>query len=503
MPGIDFGTTNTKSAYADAAGKPTAAPNPRGELATPTVVYYPDGAPPLIGREAHEQGFIDPGNLARNFKLQLGSTENVLSNGRSLRPTDPTTHVLARAKEDLERALNRRVHEMVITCPANSKDDFKQALIEACETADLVPILVMPEPTAAGYAYAITLLGRQALVLVYDFGGGTFDTSLLSVDGHQITVLATEGVAKLGGNDINQRLRTQVLEQATKVFGEIPDPVKDALFYLELDYRVEQAKISLTNRSEVPIVVSYKGKQCVVKIQRDAFHRAIDDLGQQSLQAMDRVLGAAGVKCSAVDRLLMVGGTSKLPYLQELVANHTGLVPRIDIDPDKAVVYGAALAYVAEQAKRGQATFVHGKVIPSPGVFMRDVTAHAVGCCVLDDQSADKRLKNAVIVPKNTPIPCQRTDTFCLEHDDQTCARIEILQGEPDADRDDCLLIGEMLLEDLPVETKRTPRLQVEYVIDINGMVTATATDKKGGQRKSVSVDYKKGISPKAKPLSV
>lgn len=168
------------------------------------------------------------------------------------------------------------------------------------------------------------------------------------------------------------------------------------------------------------------------------------------------------------------------------------------VDPDKAIAYGAAIACASELAKRGG-----GGTIPDPGIFYRDVTAHAVGCTVVDGAGAEKHLRQSVIIRQNTPIPCQKTDSFCLEHEGQIQANIEILQGEPGADRDDCLLIGEIVLENLPPESKRTKRIQVEYIVDANGMVTATATDKLSSQQKTVSVDYKKGIKPKDKPRPV
>ena len=153
--------------------------------------------------------------------------------------------------------------------------------------------------------------------------------------------------------------------------------------------------------------------------------------------------------------------------------------------------------------KRGNTPYFKGKIIPTPGVFVRDVTAHAVGCCVVDRPGPGKRLLHSVIIPKNTTVPCQRLDSFFLESEDQTEARVEILQGEPDAERDACLLIGELTLDNLPTESTRTQRIQVEYVIDTNGMVTATATDKVSGRQKTVSVDYKKGIKAKDKPKAV
>ena len=503
MPAIDFGTTRMKAAYADGSGKPVAVPNSRGDLATPTVVNYPEAGPPLVGQDAYEQGFVDPTNTARNFKLLLGSTANILGNGRNITPTDAAGVAIAAVTQDLERATNMKLKQVVATCPANFQDHQKQALIEAFGRAGLEILLLIPEPTAAGFAYSTGVLGRDALIAVYDFGGGTFDVSILKVEGHQITVLATEGVAKLGGNDINEKLRGMVLDRVQNELGATPDPVRDALFFMELDQKAEQAKISLGTRQEVPIVISYGGKQVIVKVNRSEFQRSIDPLIEQSLGAFDRAVAAASIKVSDVDRLLMVGGTSHQLYIQERVANHTGLVPRVDVDPDKAVVYGAALAYVTERARRGQQSFADGKVIPTPELTLRDVTAHDVGCCALYDVGPNQKLRNAVIIRKNTQIPCQRVEHFCLVHEDQTDVLIEVLQGPPDAERDECLLIGEFTMTGLPKEKIRTPRLQIEYVIDINGMVTATATDKVSGRTQTVTVDYKKGIKPKAKPSSV
>jgi len=196
-----------------------------------------------------------------------------------------------------------------------------------------------------------------------------------------------------------------------------------------------------------------------------------------------------------IGRIVLVGGTSKSPFVQKMVADHTGVTPKLDVDPEKAVSYGAAIMCAIEMKRRGLVT--DENVIPSPNVFVRDVTAHGVGCCVIDIAGGQKRLVHSVIIPKNTPIPCKRVDTFFLEHEDQREAKVEILQGEADAERDDCLVIGEIVLDNLPPEPKRTCRIQVEYVLDSNGMVTATATDKVGGQQKSVTVDYKHGVKTK------
>jgi len=500
MIGMDIGTTHCKIAYVDPTGKPNIIPNSRGEHTTPSVIYLQDSADPLVGTDAVEQGFLDPVNCARNFKLKLGSTESLLNSGRSLTPTEATAILIRRLKKDAEAALNMEIAEAVATCPANFRDDAKQALLEAFEQNGIKVLKLVPEPTGAGIAYALDKQGSTTTFLVYDFGGGTFDVSIVRVDGAQVSVLATEGVPQLGGNDINKCIEKRLLDEIESKFGKKPLPQDDPLFFHDISTRIEAAKISLGSRKEVPIVAAYNGGQVVVRLTQDWFHKTIDPLVKQSLEAVNRAVAAAGLAMSQINSLVMVGGTSRLPYIQNAAADATSLYPKTDIDPSKAIAYGAALASIAEMAKDGRTATIGGQVIPAPEMFVRDVTAHAVGCCVVDDSGPQKRMVNSVIIPKNTPIPCQKTDRFYLEHDHQTEAKIEILQGEPNANRDDCLLIGELLLENLPPEQKRSARIQIEYIIDANGMVTATATDKVGGKSKSVSVDYKKGVKPKDKP---
>lgn len=497
MAGIDFGTTRTKAAFVNAAGKPEIAPNARGEHFTPTAVHVAE--PPLVGTDAVEQGFVDPDKSARNFKLQLGQTDSVLNNGKVLTPTDAAAIVISRIKTDVERIKNKVLSDCVATCPANFRDDQKQALLEAFDRNGLKVLLLLPEPTAAGIAYAMNKSGSTLYIAVYDFGGGTLDVSILKVEGAQINVLATEGVPKLGGNDINAALRVFVLEEVTRRKGGSP-PTHDPLFEMDLYAKIENAKLSLGSRAEVPVVVNLAGNSAIIPVRQDQFHSMIDPLIKQSIEALDRALAAANLRKDQLHDVIMVGGTSRMPYIQESLAKHIGRPPKTDIDPDKAVVYGAALAYQLELAKQGRHDSHDGQVIPAPDLFVRDVTAHAVGCCVIDVNGQGRRMLNSAILQKNTPIPCCKVDRFFLERDDQNSAQIEILQGEPDAERDKCLLIGELLLETLPPEPKRSARIQVEYAIDGNGMVTATATDLVGASSKTVTVDYKKGVKPKDKP---
>lgn len=497
--GIDHGTTRTKTATVNPAGQSESILNARGEPFTPSVVYVSENGDLMVGTDAFEQGYLNPNRLIRNYKLRLGHNENLLNNGQVFTPTDAAAAIIAAIKKNAEDALNIKVDQCVLTTPANFGDDGKQASIEACERNGVKVLKLVPEPTAAGLCYAIHKAGTTLYFMVYDFGGGTFDVSILRVDGSEILVLATEGVHQLGGNDINERLRDHVLDLAAAQLGERPNPEADPLFKLDLDTRIEATKVSLGTRPQVPVVLNWRGHNSVVTVAQAEFHQLIEPLVKQTLEAVDRALDAASLRKTEIQDVILVGGTSRLPFVQIAVEGYIGKPAKRDIDPDKAVAHGAAQACLTELSHQGKTATIRGQVIPSPDLFVRDVTAHAVGCCVIDANGPSRRMLHSVIIPKNTPIPCCKVDRFYLERDDQTRAQVEILQGEPNADREQCLSIGEILLENLPPEPKRSARIQVEYAIDGNGMVTATATDLVSGKKQTVSVDYKKGIKPKDK----
>ena len=502
MYAIDLGMTRTKTAVINSAGKAEIVLNSRGEPFTPTAFHFsPDGSI-LYGTDALEQGSLEPDYLISNFKLMLGTTDNLAKNGKVITPTDAAELILRNAKETAEKKTGIAMTDVVLSCPANFKDNQKQALLEAAKRCGLNVLRLIYEPTAAGLAYFIYKPGDRTIA-VYDFGGGTFDVTVLKFRRNQVDILATEGIAQCGGNDLTACIEKRVLMEVEKQLGALPLPQEEPLFYYELHQKSENAKFSLNTRDKVPIVFSVKARQIVVEITKDQFEKDIDPWIQKTLDALASAVSKAGLTYKDIDHIVLVGGTTLLPYIQQRVADVTGIVPKTDIDPNKAIVFGGAYACITELAKDGQATTVNGKVIPVPDLFFRQVTAHPVGCCVVDTSTSQRKLLNAVIIPQNTPIPCQRSDGFYMEHEDQTEVHIEILQGDQDLERDKCLLIGEFDLKGLPREKVRTPRIQIEYTVDVNGMVTATATDKVSGKQYTVSVDYKKGVKPKDKPNSV
>lgn len=493
--GIDFGTTFSKIAHVETTGKSVIINNARGDSTTPTAVHRSDDGSILIGKDAIEQGAVDPKGLVRSFKLKLGQHENLLDRGEPFTPTDAATTFLQAFLADAEKQIGTKVEEAVVTCPANFRDDAKQALLDSFEACGVEVLRLVPEPTAAGIVYALDKAPEGSNVLIYDSGGGTFDTTVLKKEGSDIHVRATEGVARLGGNDLTQILVERVLDEIEEETGQRPDPEEEQLFFLDLWQRCETAKLSLGRQTKAPIIASWHGKQHIVNVTQDEFHADATPLVDQTLACIDAAVSSAGLSIEQIDRLIMVGGTSRLPLIQERVAEHTKLVPRCEIDPSNAIAYGAAQASLIEMSKLGKTASLRGVAIPAPAVFVRDVTAHGVGCCIVDKQSSESRLANAVIIEPNTPIPCTKADHFALEHDDQRQAQVEILQGSDDANRDDCLVIGELRLDDLPPEPVSSKRITVEYAIDANGMVQATATDKVSGKTATVSVDYAKGIS--------
>ena len=494
--GIDYGNGETKYASIDQSGKPYIIVNERGELSTPSVLHCSKNGDILLGTDAVEQGYIDPQGCIKESKLKLGTTENLLNNGQVMTATDVAKEFFLYIKNMCEKKLCMEVSECVITVPANTMNDSRQATREAAERAGLKVLLLLQEPTAAGYSYTLQK-GGDKVYIVYDWGHGTFDVSIQRVNKSQVTTLATEGVQMLGGRDIDAVIKRRVIEAAEKELGQLPSPKEDPMLHYDLDQKIRAAKYSLNNRKKVNVVVSYKGNQAIIELDQNQYHQDITPLIQQTLEAMQKAMTAAGLNFQDIDNIVPVGGTSKIPFVHELLYKTSGITPSTDIEPQCAIAYGAAYACVAEMAKRG----TKPTMIPAPDLFTRDVTAHSVGCAVVENNGSRRELLHAEIIPKNTPIPCQRSDAFYLENENQDQARIEILQANKHNDkRDCCLLIGELLLENLPRESKRTPRILVDYCINADGMISATATDKISQKTVSTSIDYKRGTKPKDKP---
>ncbi len=473
--GIDLGTTRSKVAYIDETGRPQLLPSRRGDAYTPSVIFFEDGNNPIVGMEALAEGLIQPEHVLTCFKRGLGSDDVVYTDadGKQFTNTNLLTILIAHLKEDIEKRFNAEVNEAVITVPANFKDHQKQATIDAAKAAGLIVLKLLHEPTAAGIAYAIDKQQNQKL-LVYDLGGGTFDVSILECKDDGIYILNTAGRERLGGEDFNDRIKQRVVAEYKKQTSYEPSVDSDPMFYQELSEKVEQAKITISQKSKTRLVIGCRGSQLIFELTRADFEAWTSDLRKETLICTTQAVEEAGLKWEDIDRIICVGGSVRIPAIENDLADLTGMVPHSDIEPDRSVVFGAALQCAIEQSTGGKTLMIGGRAIPSPQAFVHEVTAHRVDCCVVD---ADGQLVNAVILPKATSIPAQKTDRFALQYEGQTEARIEVLQGEEGQLRDDCLSIGEIVLSHLPAQRKQSKRIEVTYIIDTNGMITAVGQD--------------------------
>ncbi len=488
--GFDFGTKRSKAAYVDATERPIAIQNKRGDFYTPSVIAFDDqGKPYLIGEEALLEAFVRPDHVLADFKPELGSNKVLYKGDKEYTATQLAALVLKSMKEDVERATNTTVNSAVLSCPANTKDDFRAALMEAARMAGIEPEALIGEPSAAGLGYAYNKQYDRRFV-IFDLGGGTLDVSVIEVSGNNITVTGTEGVPQLGGRDFTARLEKRILEAFARQTGEHPSKQDDPHFFQELYQKAEGVKITLSEREDRTVVIGCRGKQAIVKVTRSEFVSMCSDLFDQCIECADKAIKGRGHTWKDIDSLVMVGGSSRMPYIQEQLANISGLAPKNDILPDRAVAIGTVLKARLVLGEKG--------VLPHPGIFVREVSSHDLGCCVLKPGGkGEDDLVQVALISKNTPVPAQKTDSFFLQHEDQTAVKIIIAQGDDGSPLRQCLEIGEIQLENLPKESKRTQRIKVDYALDTNGMAKVTATDLVGGASETVSIDCKKDVKRK------
>lgn len=491
--GIDLGTTRSKVAHVDETGRPQMILNRRGEVYTPSAIFFESGRNPIVGVEALSEGLLQPEHVHTCFKRVLGRPDVLYTDadGKRYTATDLQAILIRHLKEDVENRFLTKVDQAVISVPANFKDHQKQATIDAAKAAGIEVIKLVHEPTAAGLAYALGKHKDQRFV-VYDLGGGTFDVSVIETAGDEINVLNSTGCERLGGEDFNERIETRIIERFAKDHGFTPTVESDPVVIQEIREKVEQAKIALSEKTKTKNVVGCRGKQSIIEITRKDFEQWTADLRRQTLECTAKAIEQVGLGWKDINSLILVGGGVRMPAIQCELADLTGIVPHCDIEPDRAVAYGAALQCAIELSKSGKTLMIGGRVIPAPKAFIQEVTTHGVGCCVAEHNG---HLANAVILPKGTAIPSTKADRFALQFEDQSEARIEILQGEEGQGRDACLAIGEILLSNLPPETKRSKRIEIIYSIDNNGMIRATGKDLISGQCVEIKIDYRTGLA--------
>jgi molecular chaperone DnaK len=504
--GIDLGTTNSCVAVME-NGKPRVIENSEGARTTPSVVAYTADGEILVGAPAKRQAVTNAANTFYAIKRLIGRryedpevqkdiklmpykiirAENgdawvETSTGKKLSPQQISAEVLRKMKKTAEDYLGEEVTEAVITVPAYFNDAQRQATKDAGRIAGLEVKRIINEPTAAALAYGLDKKPGDSKIAVYDLGGGTFDISIIEiaeVDGeHQFEVLATNGDTFLGGEDFDNRLIDYIVAEFQKEQGV--DLKKDPLAMQRLKEAAEKAKIELSSSQQTEVNLPYitadasGPKHLAMKITRAKFESLVEDLIERTIEPCRIALKDAGLTVKDIDEVILVGGQTRMPKVQEKVKEFFGKEPRKDVNPDEAVAIGAAI----------QGGVLQGEV---KDVLLLDVTPLSLGIETLGGVMTK-------LINKNTTIPTKATQIFSTADDNQTAVTIRVFQGEREMARDNKLL-GEFNLEGIRPAPRGVPQIEVTFDIDANGILHVSARDKDTGKENKITIKANSGLT--------
>lgn len=498
--GIDLGTTNSAMAVTQ-EGQPRVLENKEGSRLTPSVVAISKTGERLTGITAKRQGVVNPQNTIFSVKRLIGRrfSDPVIehdkkflpyemvqsSNGgvevkmgeKSYKPEEISAMILMKLKQDAEDKLGETIEEAIITCPAYFDDSQRAATKAAGEIAGFKVRRVLPEPTAAALAYGFNKR-KGGKILVYDFGGGTFDISVLELGDDVIEVKGIGGDTHLGGDDLDQKIIHFIIDEYKKQEGI--DLSKDNLALQRLKEVAERAKHELSTMLEteinLPFVTSDANgpKHLLMKISRIQLEELVKDYIQRSIELVDETLKGAKIKAQEIDEVIIVGGQTRMPAIQEAVKKYFGKEPHKDINPDEVVAIGAAV----------EAGILQGEV---RDVLLLDATPLSFGIETLGGVMT-------VMIAKNTTIPTARTEVFSTASDNQTSVEVHVLQGErPMAQNNKSL--GRFILDGIPPASRGVPQVEVSFDIDANGILSVTAMDKATNKKQSIRIEGSTNLS--------
>jgi molecular chaperone DnaK len=476
--GIDLGTTNSAVAFVQ-DGQPRILSKGNQRI-IPSVVASSKQAGWLVGQPALNQYVLDPDNTVRSIKRQMGSPERVKLGGREFSPQEISAFILRELKTIAEEDLGRPVNSAVITVPAYFTNAQRTATEEAGQIAGLEVVRIINEPTAAALAYGLNQEEDQ-LALIYDLGGGTFDVSLVEMTGGVVEVRASHGNTHLGGDDFDEVLAERVGKQ---FFKKHQISLKDnRVAMARLNRAAEMAKIQLSDFPEVCLreeyLVEQNGRPLHLEsiVSRPEFEELIEPFLDQTLESLEQVFNDANLGVDDLSRVLLVGGSTRMPIVWNLLANHTGLEPDVEIDPDEVVALGAAV----------QAAIIAGQPVDS---ILVDVTPYSLGI------ETAMRIGSGQIIPdiydalihRNTTIPVTKEQIFQAVHPHQETVQVKVYQGEAPVASANTLL-GEFIIEGLKPEFPGEPAsVNVRFDFDVNGMLHVSAVDRGSGTQNRVSV---------------
>jgi molecular chaperone DnaK len=485
--GIDLGTTYSLVAHVDAQGRPCSIPNAAGDLLTPSVVLFEEGNT-VVGKEALLASALEPDRVAECAKRDMGArVYRKKINGEYLPPEVISSLVLRSLKADAERKLGP-VRRAVITVPAYFEETRRRATIDAGRLAGLEVLDIINEPTAAAIAYgyslgfldrSCTLPGDRPLrVLVYDLGGGTFDVTIVEIQGQHFKALATDGDVCLGGKDWDEKLIEIAAGRFRHQFRE--DPRDNPVSLQELWLAAEAAKRTLTERQKAALFINHLGSRLKVEVTREEFEDATAPLLERTRLTAELVVRQAGLTWADLDRVLLVGGSTRMPMVLRMLEGLTGKAPDRSVSADEAVAHGAAL-YAGMLAPR------QGPGEEPPGFTVTNVCSHSLGILGSDPQTGRKA--NKVLIPKNSPLPQTATKLFKTFKANQHSVVIKVLEGESEHP-EVCTQIGVCTIRDLPPGLPAGWPIKVSYTYESNGRLHVTAKVK--GHKASVTTDFER-----------
>jgi molecular chaperone DnaK len=465
--GIDLGTTYSAIAYLDDLGRPQTLINAEGDKLTPSAVLF-EGEESIVGKEAVKALATDANQVADCAKRDLGRrTYHKLLSGRQYPPEALEAWVLNKLRLDAVRQIGQ-FDQVVITVPAYFDEVRRRATQDAGYMAGFDVLDIINEPTAAAVAFGFQMgflspdghSTEPKRILVYDLGGGTFDVTVMEIRGADFTALATDGDVQLGGHDWDQRLVDFVAADFIRRFGMDPREEPNAWGRLWRD--CEDAKRTLSARSKVHIACDFQGQATRVEVTRAQFDEITSDLLNRTSFTTRQTLQAAGLQWEDIDRVLLVGGSTRIPAVREMLAQLSGKEPDCSVSPDEAVAHGAAL-HAGLLLDR-----FHGR---SPRFRIKNVNSHSLG--VVGTDSATKRLRNAILIPRNTPLPVTARRIFKTQKSAQKSILVRIVEGESTSP-EDCSEIGKCTVHELPADLPAETPVEVRFRYEENGRLTVT-----------------------------
>jgi molecular chaperone DnaK len=485
---IDAGNSRFKYAVADETGNPKIITNRYGESFTPSAVYFEEDGTTIVGTEALNAGFADPTRLVVNWKRSMGTDEPLYTapDGKVYPARDILAILLKDAKEAIEAKTGDVVNEAVITVPANYNDAQKQQTIDAAAGIGIKAILLPHEPTAAALGNELHTR-KDALCLVYDLGGGTFDASLIRSKGNVFTIVATGGNPNIGGRDFNDRVCEKLLEAFEQQHGFVPNRLEHPVFYHEMNQRVEQLKVSLSAQSQSKIILTCNGKPFQMTVTRQLFNDWVHDLVEITVKCVGQTLVDAELKFDDIDEIYAVGGGSMMQVVIEALETLSGKKVSKRCEPHSAAALGAVLAGRIEYQRIGREYPRGGDILPPPDVIVHEILSHSVGVKTLS--SSGREVCSEILV-KDTPVPSGHTKLFKLSEPNQTAVTIVILEGPDGKPASECLTLGHFDIVDLPPRPDLIGRIEVTFSLDQNGILTAKARDNASGKTGELEIDY-------------